>query len=389
MPHPIPSYRRHRPSGQAVVTLNGKDFYLGPWKSPESLAEYDRLIAEWVSHGRQLPQLARGGELSVAELLVAYLTFARDYYVCEGSQTSEFVGMKDAARPLRDLYARVVVREFGPVALKAVRQRMIDRGLSRREINKRIGRIRRIFKWGVENELVPPSVLHGLQAVAPLKKGRTAARETEPVRPVPDEHVAAVRPYLTRQLAAIVDIQMLSGARSGEVLIMRTGDLDTSGAVWEYVPGHHKGEHLGKERRIYLGPRAQEVVRPWLRPDPAEYLFQPREARLEWDSGRKQKRRSPMTPSQRARRPKPAPKRAPGACYDTRAYAHAVKRACVRAGVPHWHPHRLRHSAATRLRREYGIETARIALGHNSPQITALYAEADREKVRAVMAEAG
>src|SRR5262249_4354731 len=38
----IPSYRRHRASGQAVVTLNGVDHYLGRFNSPESKAEYDR-----------------------------------------------------------------------------------------------------------------------------------------------------------------------------------------------------------------------------------------------------------------------------------------------------------------------------------------------------------
>jgi hypothetical protein len=105
MPHPLPSYRHHRPSRQAVVTLNGRDFYLGPWKSPESRAEYDRLIAEWVSNGRQLPHIVHCGELSVAELLVAYLNFAREYYSSEGAPTGEYTGMKDAMRPLRDLYA--------------------------------------------------------------------------------------------------------------------------------------------------------------------------------------------------------------------------------------------------------------------------------------------
>ena len=58
----IPSYRCHKPSGQAVVTLNGKDFYLGPWKSALSRTAYDRLIAEWVSNGRQLPNVVACGE---------------------------------------------------------------------------------------------------------------------------------------------------------------------------------------------------------------------------------------------------------------------------------------------------------------------------------------
>ena len=56
-----PSLRRHKPSGLAVVTLNGQDHYLGPWPTgcrkapPDARAGYDRLIAEWLSNGRRRP----------------------------------------------------------------------------------------------------------------------------------------------------------------------------------------------------------------------------------------------------------------------------------------------------------------------------------------------
>ena len=51
----VPSYRRHKPSGQAVVTLNGtEDHYLGKWNTKVSRAEYDRLIQEWLDGGRHL-----------------------------------------------------------------------------------------------------------------------------------------------------------------------------------------------------------------------------------------------------------------------------------------------------------------------------------------------
>ena len=334
MPHPLPSYRHHRPSRQAVVTLNGKDFYLGPWKSPESRAEYDRLIAEWISNGRQLPHTVHCGDLSVAELLVAYLNFAREYYSSEGTPTSEYTGMKDAMRPLRDLYARVAVREFGPLALKAVRQRMVDRGLSRREINKRIGRIRRIFKWGVENELVPPSVLHGLQAVAPLKKGRTPARETEPVRPVPNEHVDAVLPHVSRQVAAMMCLQRLAGMRPGEVVVMRPCDVDRSAEVWVYKPQRHKTGYLDHRREIFLGPQAQDVLRPWLLRSAEAYCFSPAEAETERSDKRREQRQTPMTPSQAMRKRKTKPRRAKRDRYDRDSYRRAIEYGIKKAGVP-------------------------------------------------------
>lgn len=50
----LPKYRRHRASGQAVVTLDGRDFYLGPWRSKASRAEYDRLTGEWATPARPL-----------------------------------------------------------------------------------------------------------------------------------------------------------------------------------------------------------------------------------------------------------------------------------------------------------------------------------------------
>jgi hypothetical protein len=62
----VPSYRRHKPTGQAVVTLNGRDIYLGKFNSTVSRAEYDRLIGEWLAAGRCLPRPETG--LTIAEL---------------------------------------------------------------------------------------------------------------------------------------------------------------------------------------------------------------------------------------------------------------------------------------------------------------------------------
>ena len=81
------SYRLHRPSGQAVVTIGGRDFYLGPYNFPESRDEYDRVLAEWLAAGR--PRYGRASEatpadLTVSELLAAYLLFVDGYYVKNG-----------------------------------------------------------------------------------------------------------------------------------------------------------------------------------------------------------------------------------------------------------------------------------------------------------------
>ena len=54
-----------------------------------------------------------------------------------------------------------------------------------------------------------------------------------------------------------------------------------------------------------------------------------------------------------------------------------------------WHPHRLRHSGGTRLRKEYGLEVARAVLGHQSAEITEVYAGMDTTKAIQVMGEVG
>lgn len=432
----LPSYRHHRASGQAVVTLGGRDIYLGRHGSPESRASYERVMAEWLAANRHAaPRAVTATEsprpssaLTANELFVAYWEFARGYYVKNGAPTDELANLRDALKPMIEGYGATPVVQFGPLALKAVRDRMSASGLCRNVINSRVNRIRRMFKWAVSNELVDASVLHALQAVAPLKRGRCAARESEPVKPVPQADIDAVLPHASPQVAAMIRIQLLTGMRPGEVCLMRTCDLDTTGMIWTYTPASHKTEHHGRARIIYLGPQAQEVLRPWLKSELSAFLFSPREAmEREW-SQRRANRKSPMTPSQAMRKRRRDPARTPGDRYTTSSYDRAINAACRKAFPPpehlrpavlatgrretvtafrkrllpeakqelrkwhrahHWSPNRLRHNAATFLRREFGIDAARVILGHSSAATTEIYAELDQAKALKIMGEVG
>jgi integrase len=376
------------------VTLSGKDFYLGRFGSPASRAEYDRILIEWMHNGRRLPASSAESDLTVNELLVAYVAFADAYYVKHGKPTTEPVCIRGSVRPLRRLYGDTLAKDFGPLQLKAVRQAMIDSDLCRNEVNKRTGRIVRLFKWAVSEGMVPPSAHHGLQAVTGLRRGRADVRESEPVRPVPDAFVDAIKPYVSRQVWAMIQLQRLTGMRPGEVCSMRTLDVDTSGPRWVYTPQTHKTEHHGRERKIPLGPVAQKILQPWLRPELTAYLFSPREAMDERRAQKRQGRRTPLTPSQRGRKRKAKPKRSPGERYDTRSLCHAVLYGVKRANacgsqIPGWHPNQLRHNAATRLRREFGLDVARAVLGHSSPVVTEVYAELDGAKAADAMERVG
>jgi site-specific recombinase XerD len=200
--------------------------------------------------------------------------------------------------------------------------------------------------------------------------------------------------------------------------------------VWLYRPGSHRGPegdhktaHHGHERTILIGPRAQEVLKPWLKTDLTAYLFSPKDAEALRNAVRRQNRKSPMTPSQAARKPKKNPKRPKSERYRVAAYRLAIYRACEPAFPPpaplakredetwrewrgrltaddraelrrwrkahRWHPHQLRHNAATLLRKEYGIEVAKIILGHATLSATQLYAERDLQKALEIVNRIG
>src|SRR5262249_48053301 len=130
-------------------------------------------------------------------------------------------------------------------------QRYVDNGFARATYNKHLHRVRRMFRWGVENELIKPSVWQSLAAVEPLRRGKTKARETTPVGPIADTVVQATLPHLPQVVSDMVSLQRLCGCRPQEVCLIRPCDVDSSGEVWVYVPPQHKTEHLGKRRSIY------------------------------------------------------------------------------------------------------------------------------------------
>jgi integrase len=396
----VPGLSHHKGSGLGVVRLNGRDVYCGRFGSAEWQANYHRTIGEWLANGRRMPDHsgndAPGPEdLTINELALAYLQFADGYYRKNGEPTSEVQDIRLSVRPLRQLFGTLGAGDFGPLQLKTVRQAFVDSGLCRNEVNKRARHLIRLFGWGVEEATVPAQVHWGLKAVKGLKKGRSGARESEPVKPVPDAFVDAIRPHVPPAIWTMVQLQRLSGMRPQEVCLMRTSDLDTSGRIWIFVPQAHKTEQHGKERRIHLGPVAQEVLRPWLRTELTAYLFSPREAMDERWAERRRARKSPLTPSQSGRKRKAKPKRSPGQRYDTRSYYHDVLYGIRRANreakgaggeeIPHWYPNQLRHNAATRLRREFGLDVARAVLGHSSPVVTEVYAELDGAKAAEAM----
>ncbi len=390
----IPAYRHYKPKDLGMVVIDRKPRYLGKFGSEESRERYHRLIAELLA--APVPGLTTPGPPqndpgpSLNELMLAYWDrHVLSYYVKNGRPTSEQDNVRQALRFAKRLYGHAPAKEFSPSTLKAVRQAMIEARRCRSLINKDVNRIKAMFRWAVEHELVPVSVHQALQAVAGLRKGRSEAKETEPVGPVPEADVRATLPFLSPQVAAMVWLQRLSGARPGEITSLRPRDVTRpEGGVWLYRPQEHKTEHMERGRVIALGPRAQEVLRPWLDRDPDAYCFSPAEVVAARTSGRDGVEKStPTTSKPRSGRPAARPK--PGGRYTKDSYRVAIRRACRRAGVPAWAPNQLRHTRATEIRERYGIEAAQVVLGHSKASTTEIYAERDQAKAYAIMAEIG
>jgi integrase len=233
----IPSYRLHMPTGQAVVRLDGRDHYLGKHGSEASREKYRRTVAEWLTNlappSASSPPRVKASDPTVSEVILAFWKHAEVHYRSpDGKPSDELGNLKAALRPLRSLYGETLAREFGPLALRAVRDSMIRSGLARTSINARVDRIRRAFRWAASVELIPAAIVEALGTVHGLQKGRTEAREPEPVGPVPLEVVEATLPFLSRPVAAMVRLQLLTGMRPGEACTMRGRDLTQIGDVW-------------------------------------------------------------------------------------------------------------------------------------------------------------
>jgi len=451
-----PSYRKRSGYDQAIVTLTDRaskrrrDYWLGEYNSPESRERYHRLIAAWEAGGRRHPEPEDAGIVhsrradpaanddrpTVAMVIAEYWKWARRYY-----QPNESGTLRVALRMLRQYHGSEPAEEFGPRKLRALREAMIAGdpaadpprpAWSRKYINQHVQRIRRMFRWAASQELIPASVHQTLDTVESLKRGRTKAREGKKVLPVPTDRIDAVRPYLNRQIEAVVDLQLLTGARPGELLGMRPIDIerqsgdDDGQSVWVYRPREHKNQFRGVERAIMLGPTAQDLLKPFLDDrDPEVYLFSPAEAEAERRAALSQARVTPMSCGNRIGTNRELePKRTAGDRYTSPSYYLAIRRACDKAFPPppplgrrdnetiaawkqrltpkqqselaewrkahRWHPHQLRHNAATRIRREFGLEAAQLVLGHSSAVVTdAVYAERDMTKVEEVIRRVG
>lgn len=424
----FPPYpRKPHASGQARIRVAGVDVYLGAFGSPASWAEYQRRLDLWRAGrdaGVQAPAPA-GGCRTVADLVAAYLEHARAYYRhADGTAKDELGQVVQSLRPVARLYGDTPLIDFRGPCLRRVRDAMADgswmsdadraraerqhggRGWSRGNVNRMLSRVKACWRWAESEGLVPEGRSEHLATVRGLEADAPGTREGPGAAPVPDWVVDVTLPHLAPPVRALVELLLLTAARPKELRLLRARDLERGGRV-ELAPGYwvalgpvwaarlerHKTARHRVRRVILFGPQAQQILAPFLVRDADAYLFSPHEACA-------------------ARGRVPTGVRRPGDHYSRCAFERAVKygarradqaarKAAQEAGplpeplwapgafVPSWHPYQCRHAAATRIVAEFGLETARVILGHTSAEMTRRYGVEDLRRAADAQGRAG
>lgn len=391
--------RTYHISGQSVVRLDGRDFYLGEHDSPESIARYAVLIATYQAGGMRLPPgfeigylepqvMAMLGTLTEPQqqtqkpITVRHVTacFSEHIKGRYASNPKELHRLNQLCNQIDKFDGDLPADQYGPLALQRQRQRFVDAGrMSRPYANRMTNNVIRIFKFAVSQELVLPETWQRLKSVEPLRAGQTKAKERAGVKPVDIEIVRATAKHLSPVLKAMLRVQIATGMRPSEVCNLRPCDIDRSGTEWFYRPEKHKTAGRGIQKAVPILGDARSAIEDYMNRDPQSYLFSPAESVAWWLAQKRASRKSKVQPSQVERKVE-NPRKQPGIRYDSGSYRQAIKRAAKAAKVKSWNPYQVRHLAATMVREALNAEAAQALLGHAELRMTEHYAKLSEAK---------
>ena len=419
----VPSYRKHKATGGAWIETNGRLTYLGTYGTDAARARYFDELAKWAeSKGTSeaatayLAELARWADqaaapgakqkyldelarLSAGEkpaptaatfpaaapgepLLIKHLILdywrrrVTEHYQKRGKLTSEARNIRTSLKFLRRLYGNLPASAFDEQRLERYRDTLIDdRGNSVKTINTRVRQVRYMFRWAARKKLVPSAVWADLCTLENLTPGRTRAKPGKRVPPVPEEVIDQTLPFLPPIVADIVRFVRATGCRPSEPLELRPRDIvrHPEVDVWYFRPEGHKSEHRGTERRVYIGPKAQAILRPYLSRNSDANCFA--HSADDADAGRPYTQQGVARCLKRAlcklakslghQLPK-RPKKSSPSWTPKREWFESV-------GAPYWHLHQLRHTAADEADNAFDIDGARVVLGHTDARTTEKY----------------
>lgn len=435
----IPKLCFHKSSQQFYAWHDGKRHHFGADK-PEAEKRYKAFVAALVNapppptRAVERPSAHPGPELTVAEAAVLY--FRHIQAALKGGRKDRQVSrVKAAMLDLQTVCGEMPVRSFKGKAFELVQRHLVKRkirrqtksanprfdanaSISRQYANMLCREILTCFSWLVKEEIVPPDNLAIMREVSFIKE-QDGVRESPRVTPVSPAVVEATLAGCHPILQSMIRLQQITGMRPGEICAMRRCDISTlpterlslpksnyevaareidGVAVWLYVPASHKTLWKRKPRVVLIGPKAQEILKPLLNREPTAHLFNPNEAVIIWRQLQREKRRSPVQPSQRDRR-RQCPKLLPRQFYTNEAYGQALARTINRlneerkeAGlppIPSWAPNQLRHFVATEVAERFDEATAAALIGHCGLDTIKVYAEQAIGKAAKAAAEMG
>ena len=220
----MPEIKFHAKKREYYCYLNRKYRYLGRSKADAERVKIRILAAE---ASCEMIGLENRGPVLVVDLVAAFLNSHQD--------SSSLTNYRLAGRYLAETFAITPVSEFGPNSLRAVREKIVASGVSRQYINKLVGVIRSIFNWGVSHEMVSAETAGSLKYVRAIGQRHSISPESPQVTPVNESDVAATLPFLSPTVAAMVQLQLITGMRPSEVCELRLSEIDRSASTWTYT----------------------------------------------------------------------------------------------------------------------------------------------------------
>ena len=338
---------------------------------PRKMAE-EAAARYWEEHTRQVKRHEAVG-ITVAELCALWDAHCREYYKGGVSATNAVLDV----RAFREMFGGASLHELTHADMLKFRDALIRSGVSRRTVNGRLWRVKYMVEWALDEALIPAQVKAELTQVKGVKRGRTAAYDKPPVRPVDDATIAATLERMVPNTADMVRVHRLTGMRPCEMCALRWSLIDTSRVPWVYSvpPEANKNDwrgELGMPRVVCIGPKAREILE---RHRGADMPFSPVQAMTEHLNAARAARVTPFYGrAKRKERDGVHVPRSLGERWDPHAYGRTIRAACRKAGVAPWGANRLRHAFGTEVRRAFGLDAARAVLGHSTGgRITDVY----------------
>ncbi|MCB0358032.1 MAG: site-specific integrase [Bdellovibrionales bacterium] len=242
--------------------------------------------------------------------------------------------------------------------------------------NKLLDRMKNFCKWLVKYRDLPFASYQAISLVDRARSGRNGVKVTKPVAPVLWSQVELLKPYMAPIAYDLFHLQYLGGMRPSEAIRFRFQDVEFASAdAWIYSPPEHKKKKYGQVRTIFLGPRCQALLDPYMDLGSTRYLFPSDLVKLQEWQIREGKRVNDNLDRHGSQ----------GQLIEnkeivyrqlSRYVVHAVQRA-KEAGVnvEVFAPNQLRHGRATEVRERYDSLEAAAVFIQDTTSVAAIYAE--------------